>query len=215
MVSGEYIILEIVIRVIGGFIAMAIASSKGRSKVGWFFGGFFIVLIGIIIVACLSNKNEEQARFAKIEEDRRRLREQLRQEQLKGEAFRLHAAQRLDAHDRSLGVDTRQTTGLLGGLSEPPKFLPGSPEEALSALSQPDIALAAPNVAAPGAVPPAESPIWFYENAGKTFGPVAGTQVLAMIRQGAIKDHTLLWRQGFDDWAPTGQVAEFSWAVKA
>ena len=30
-----------------------IASKKGRSVVGWFFGGFFLGLIGLIIVACL------------------------------------------------------------------------------------------------------------------------------------------------------------------
>jgi uncharacterized membrane protein YeaQ/YmgE (transglycosylase-associated protein family) len=210
--------LALIVGLICGLICVAIASSKGRNAVGWFFVGFLVGVIGLIICACMSNLNEEKARFAKIEQDRRRLREQLRQEQLKGEAFRLHAAQRLDAHDRSLGVDTRQTTGLLGGPTEQPKFLPGSPEEAL-ALSQPGTTLADPG-AAPiadptSAAPPAESPIWFYENAGKTFGPIPGSQILAMIRQGAIKNHTLLWRQGFDDWAPAHQVAEFNWAVQA
>ena len=212
--------IGLVVGLICGLICVAIASSKGRNAVGWFFVGFLIGIIGLIICACMSNLNEEKARFAKIEQDRRRLREQLRQEQLKGEAFRLHAAQRLDAHDRSLGVDTRQTTGLLvGGPAEQPKFLPGSPEEALAAMSQPDTAMAeptaAPNSAATNTAPPAESPIWFYENAGKTFGPIAGSQILAMIRQGAITNTTLLWRQGFDDWAPTDQVAEFNWAVQA
>ena len=201
--------IGLIVGVICGFICVAIASSKGRSAVGWFFVGFLFGIIGLIICACMSNLNEEKARFAKIEQDRRRLREQLRQEQLKSEAFRLHAAERLDAHDKVLGVDTRQTPGLLGNSAEAPKFLPGSPEAALAAMSQsPNSPVAAS--AAPGVAPAADSPIWFYENEGKTFGPIAESQIRVMIRQGQIKDHTLLWRQGFDDWSPKGQVTEFS-----
>lgn len=213
MECGIYIIIWLVC----GGITAAIASSKGRNAVGWFFVGFFGGLIGIIIAAVMSNLNEEKARFAKIEQDRRRLREQLRQEQIKTEALRLHTSQRLDAHDKVLGVDTRQTSGLLlQGAVDGPKALPGSPEAALSAMAQAGGApLATP--AAPGAIPPVaeELPVWYYENAGRTCGPITQSQVLALVRQGSIHNHTLLWRQGFDDWAPADQVTEFSWAVQA
>ena len=33
-----------------------IAGNKNRSVVGWFFGGLFLGLIGLIIVACLKPK---------------------------------------------------------------------------------------------------------------------------------------------------------------
>lgn len=33
-----------------------IASSKNRSAAGWFFGGLFLGLIGLLIVACLPRK---------------------------------------------------------------------------------------------------------------------------------------------------------------
>ena len=108
--EGLYIWL--VVRAICGLIAVAIASSKGRSQVGWFFGGFFLTIIGIIIVAVLPNLTEKKRREEEIALENRRLREQLIQEQIKTEAFRRHASARLDAHDEHLGMDTRSATAL-------------------------------------------------------------------------------------------------------
>jgi len=118
---------------IGGFfggICAAIASSKGRSVIGWFFGGFFLGfiifpffgIIMIILVACLPNLKEKQRREEAIDRENRRLREQLMQEQIKNEAFRRHAAARLDNHDVQLGVDTRSAAPLLGA------GFPGAPQ---------------------------------------------------------------------------------------
>ena len=116
--------ISLAIGLVCGLIAAAIASSKGRSAIGWFFGGFLLGIVGVIIVACLSNRKEEQAYRASADREQRRLREQLRQERLKNEAFRQHATHRLDTHDQSLGVDTRSTPGLPG---QGPSGLPGLP----------------------------------------------------------------------------------------
>ncbi len=37
-------------------LCCVIAGKKGRSKAGWFFGGVFLGLIGLIIVCCLKPK---------------------------------------------------------------------------------------------------------------------------------------------------------------
>ena len=37
-------------------VCCILAGQKNRSKVGWFFGGFFLGLIGLIIIACLKPK---------------------------------------------------------------------------------------------------------------------------------------------------------------
>ena len=103
----EVLIIQLVVMSVFGAIASAIASSKGRSTVGWFFGGFFLTWIGIVIVAVLPNLKEQKFKEEAIERENRRLREQLMQEQIKTEAFRRHAAARLDAHDSHLGIDTR------------------------------------------------------------------------------------------------------------
>lgn len=49
--------IGIIITVISMILCPIIAHSKGRSAVGWFFGGLFLGGIGLIIVACLSDKN--------------------------------------------------------------------------------------------------------------------------------------------------------------
>ena len=49
--------IGIIVTVISVILCPIIAHSKGRSAVGWFFGGLFLGGIGLIIVACLSDKN--------------------------------------------------------------------------------------------------------------------------------------------------------------
>ena len=123
--EGAFLVLiVIIVRIVTGVIAAAIASHKGRSVAGWFFGGLLLELIGVIIVAVLPNLKEKQAELLRTERERHRLREQLRQERLKNEAYRLHSAGRLDAHDDMLGVDTRSQTALTGG-DGAAGFLPG------------------------------------------------------------------------------------------
>ena len=95
-------------------ICSAIASSKGRNVVGWFFVGLLTAVIGIIIIACMSNLKQEKARIEWAESERRRLREQLRQERTKSESFRQYSTARLDAHDKALDVDTRSVAALPG-----------------------------------------------------------------------------------------------------
>ena len=49
--------LGYVVAVISTIACPIIAHYKGRSAVGWFFGGLFLNGLGLIIVSCLSNKN--------------------------------------------------------------------------------------------------------------------------------------------------------------
>jgi hypothetical protein len=46
-------VLGIINTVVAMIACPIIASYKGRSVVGWFFGGLFLGLIGLIIVSCL------------------------------------------------------------------------------------------------------------------------------------------------------------------
>ncbi len=128
-------------------------------------------------------------------------------------------------------MDTRQTVGLLPqdgaqpttALPGPPGALPTTPaESALASMAQAaqgtplapqgPTPLSAVEAAAP-ASQTAPVAVWFYESAGRTLGPVPESQILALIRAGSIQNHTLLWRQGLDDWTAARDVAEFNWAV--
>ncbi|MCE5326760.1 MAG: DUF4339 domain-containing protein [Planctomycetaceae bacterium] len=211
--------IQLVIAAICGTIAGAIASSKGRSVGGWFAGGFFLGLIGIVIVACLANLKEQAQQQEFAENERRRLREQLRQERIKTETFRRHAAARLDAHDQLAGVDTRQL-----GLPAP-SAMPQLTDDPLGAL------LGQTDAPKPGAVvpsqqgratpvvhrstatpvpPEAEPAIWFYVRNGQSQGPLAAAHISALIRRGAIGPRTLLWAEGFPDWTAAQSVVGFA-----
>lgn len=50
------IVIGIINTIISTIACPIIASHKNRSVVGWLFGGFFLGLIGLIIVACLKSK---------------------------------------------------------------------------------------------------------------------------------------------------------------
>lgn len=106
--STGVLLISLLIRVVLGAIGAAIAYNKNRSAVGWFFGGFFLGLIGIIIVAVLKDPTEDERFREEAERENRRLREQLQQEKIKNETFRQHTFNRLDAHDAKLGMDTKQ-----------------------------------------------------------------------------------------------------------
>ncbi len=99
--------MTILILCIPGLLCALLAYQKGRNPIGWFFIGFFTHIIGLIIILVVSNKREEAEKFKQLENENRRLHEQLRQERLKNEQFRKHTQARLDYHDETLGIDTR------------------------------------------------------------------------------------------------------------
>ena len=69
----------IVLAVFGGIVA-AIAHSRGRSPIGWFFIGFFAGCIGLILVLVLPDLNLEEERRSKLATENKRLKEQIRKE---------------------------------------------------------------------------------------------------------------------------------------
>ncbi|MCC5849087.1 MAG: hypothetical protein JJU29_13455 [Verrucomicrobia bacterium] len=99
--------VQLFIMFVFGTICALIASAKGRSGVGWFFIGFFFPLIGLILILIMSDLKAEQQKQQHMLNEQRRLREQLRQERLRNQAFQQYTAERLDVHDQALSLDTR------------------------------------------------------------------------------------------------------------
>lgn len=56
-ISPVFTVLGIINTVISMIACPIIAGHKNRSVAGWFFGGLFLGLIGLIIVACLPRKD--------------------------------------------------------------------------------------------------------------------------------------------------------------
>jgi hypothetical protein len=179
--------------VIFAAITGTVAHFKGRNVLGWTLLGLLGV-VPLIIVACLPNAKEQQERDAYQAEENRRLREQLRQERIKSDAFRQHAAARLDAHDQHLGLDTRAIGPTLTGGAAMGELGPGS------AAADPALT-SAPNLT---------DPRWYYGRQGKTIGPVNASEISDLIRLQIVTRDTLLWSEDMADWLPAGDVAAFT-----
>ncbi|MFW5857558.1 MAG: DUF4339 domain-containing protein [Planctomycetota bacterium] len=183
------ILIHLIFPVIFGSVSSLVARSKGRNAIGWFFGGFFLGLLGLIIICVLSNLKEEAAKEKRVRRENRRLREQLRQEQIKGESFRRHAAARLDAHDQQLNLDTRQAAPALTTAAGPqPDALP-EPVDTLETAE-------------------ANAPEWFYEEEGEAVGPLPRRELRARVRSGELDAGALVWNESMEDWTPLRSVPE-------
>ncbi|MCY2929520.1 MAG: DUF4339 domain-containing protein [Planctomycetota bacterium] len=203
--APEFIIFIVLIRVVIAVAAGAVASSKGRNVAGWFCLSLLFEIIPLIIVACLPNLKQQKADQDRIEMEQRRLREQLRQERIKNEAFRQYAAQRLDTHDQVLGIETR-TAQALPGPEDP------SAEQALSAMSgggAEPLPVAPPPAQADKPRVSASASVWYYEMNGAQQGPVTAVEIKGLLDAARIRATTLVWTEGLADWVPLARIPWF------
>lgn len=218
----EFLIIVLLVRVVTGVICAVIAQHKGRNVAGWFFGGLLLEIIGVIIVAVLPNLKAERNYRLQAEQANHRLREQLRQERMKTEAFRQYSMSRLDAHDKALGVDTRTEGPMLEGSAPPRQLTGGNPADALDRLARgeprdPD-PRAIPPVQGSQNIPPVQEPpvnpeavekIWFYAHGGNSYGPISKTGVAKLLSDRVLTPHSLLWTEGMVDWLPISDLPDF------
>jgi hypothetical protein len=171
----------LIICLIAGVIAALIANAKGRSPIAWFLLGFFFPIIAIIIVSVLEGPKAALEHRRRDIERAHRVREQIRQHEVKNEAFQRHAGARLDAHDRALGINTRDAAPLEAG-------------EAAASL-------------APGAPPPI--PVaWHYAAGDQQHGPVDESTLRELLLSGNLSPATLVWTEGMPEWRPARDFPE-------
>ena len=190
MSVDEALISNLVIRLLFAAVCAAIASSKGRNPFGWFLIGFLISCIGLIIILCLPDLNETEGRFQEQAAKTRRLKEQLRQEQMKLEHLQKHTAARLDRHDTELGVDTRGLGPALPAAIESPPGRPPSSEQS------------APTPA------PEDAIQWFYVSNDQQVGPLTRKEIEGKIMDGILGSRTLVWNETMTRWTPLSDVPE-------
>lgn len=167
-----------------GGICAAIASSRGRSGAGWFFIGLFLGFLGILLVLVLPNLKEERRRRQHVGREQRRMQEQIHQERIKQETFRRYVGNRIDAHDRVLGVDTRAD----------PRRLAGGP------VARPPAMPPLPRGGMPGHEASTTRTEWYYEVAGRPVGPVSHAALRMMLASGQLPPDTLVWCEGMGQW---------------
>jgi hypothetical protein len=203
--------IQLVIAVVMGIIASCVAHAKGRNAIGWFFGGFFLGLIGVIIVACLSNRKDEMRRNQHASRERRLLREQLHQERLKSQAFQQYAGARLAKHDEVLSLDTssHQSLPSLQPVDTPNLSANGVNDELsrlveATAISSPDLAQAQP------VSPQTQDPQWYVYINNERYNPGGTEKVVEMIRNGHISSDAFVWTEGMTDPVPIANVPAFT-----
>ena len=190
MNDGGAILFGLAFYVVWGAVCAAIAHSKGRNAVGWFFVGFFLQCIGLIIILCLSNLNEENAKWAMQNEEQRRMREQLRQEQMKFEALRQHTSARLDVHDQELGIDTKASGPALPGAAP------------VSTMQPSQLPYQPPGETTP--IPTDASVEWYYVENKVQQGPVGIDMIRVKVSDGTIQRDTLVWNENMTKWEAAG-----------
>ncbi len=195
----EVLVFQLLIAVVFGIICAAIASSRGRSGIAWFFIGFFAGCIGLIIVLCLPNLKEEQAKHMQLQRENRRLRERQRKDRQTADQRQTQTEQRLGLHDQALDLDTsRQVEGRAsrghlehtGKPSPPPMDSPRSKRP--PKLKNPE-------------------KVWFYEDQNSLEqGPVSQGQLKLLLKVNEITLTTQVWRDPWTQWRVLEEVEELN-----
>ena len=186
----NFIVLQLIGGVVFGVISAVVASSKGRNAVGWFFCGFFIGLIGLIIIACLPNLNEERNRRNYVDWQQRRVQEQIYQEQVKTQVFQQYTTARLDQHDQHLGLDTRPANQNLG-------YNTGGNQGYLPGQGQPQVNQ--------------QAAAWHViASNNQRLGPLTSEQIMSLIHEQRLTPSSLAWSQQRNAWCQISEVQELA-----
>ncbi|MBK8978516.1 MAG: DUF4339 domain-containing protein [Planctomycetes bacterium] len=125
--DGAEVLGQLIVMGVFGGICAAIAQSRGRNPVGWFFIGAVLPCIGLVLVLALPDLTLQQAHEARHRRRTRRLEEQLELHRHASDRRHAEVERRLDAHDQALGMDTAEPEQLTAAAPPPP--LPGGARE--------------------------------------------------------------------------------------
>ncbi|MCA8977448.1 MAG: DUF4339 domain-containing protein [Planctomycetes bacterium] len=183
MIANTELTVELGSGILFGIICALIASGRGRSGIGWFILGFFLTCIALIILLLIPDLNVENAKSQRQRAELRKLREQVKKERHVADERHTAQRERLDAHDRALGIDTSAADQRLVGAGMAPPPLPAATD------SPSDL-------------------VWFHADDGERHGPIADAELRQMLRYRRIEPDTLVWRQGMDEWQPANDLPE-------
>lgn len=184
------LLLQLVIHGVFGAIVAAIANSRGRSAIGWFFVGALTGCIGLILVLVLPDLKVQQEREERMRRENRRLRERLKKDRVVADRRHEATLNRLDVHDDALGLDT-------GGAHNP-------------AISESSASSGPPAASRP----PAREPIeddgteWYYLRGQDRVGPVTVNDLADLWEDARIDAETLVWCAAMADWAAISTVSK-------
>jgi hypothetical protein len=185
----------LVFALVMAMICAAVANSRGRSALGWFFIGFFFGIFSLIVLFVIPDLKELEAREERLRDENRRLREQVKSHRMVADQRHERQERRLTVHDRALGVDTGSAPQLTDGDGAPPQLDADPPPLPRAALP----ATAGEFAAAAGA----------YAAGAQARGPVSFEDLRAL-RQGDVTPAALVWTPGMPGGSPSA-TCRASW----
>ena len=196
----EELIVYLVVWTIFGVICALIGQHRGRSGLAWFFIGFFLQIIGLILVLVLANLKKEEARQLQFQRENRRLRERLHKDRQTSDQRHSQVHHRLGLHDQTLDIDTSQRLESHTG-----------PEYLEHTETRPPPPNRPPKFRRPPK-PKKSEEVWFYnDNNGQEQGPVSKDRLLSLLLSGQIGPGTQVWRAPWKEWRVLAEVEDLNY----
>ncbi len=183
--------IQFVVMLVFGGICAAIASSKGRSPVGWFFVGMFGGCIGLILILVLSDLKKAEARHQRLQTENRRLREKLDKDRMVADRRFVETNRRLEVHDVALDIDTGA------------RIEEGARPELEASEERP------PDLDPPPAgnkMSPHYGKQWYYAMDSQESPPLSFAGLRRLWQKGQLDATTLVWSTGMSDWRSIGDI---------
>ena len=175
--------------IIFGIICAIVADSRGRSAIAWFFIGFFLPCIGLVILLVSPDLQVMERRDNDLSLENRRLREKIRRDRILADSRHTETLRRIDLHDSILQVDTSTPPSLEGHL-DTAQILDQSGEECDKEACE-----------------FAENTWWYADpNEAQQVGPVTFDALRQLWKNKTIGAQTLVWCEMFGDWEKINDV---------
>jgi len=190
--GAEVVVISLVLAIVIGIICAAIANSRGRSPIAWFFAGVLVgwncigIVIILILVLALPNLKVQEEREERMRRENRRLRERLRKDRTVADQRHDQTLKRLDVHDEAVGIDT---------------------SGAHVALPETTAETNKPERPKPVATPiPDDGTEWFYLVGQDRVGPLNVGEMKGLWNERRIGAETLVWCASMADWVALSTV---------
>ena len=176
--------MEPISGIIFGIICAIVADSRGRSGIGWFFGGLFFSCFALILLLVLPDLKIMEESENQLTRENRRLREQIRRDRAVADERYSETMYRIDMHDEQAHFDSN---------------LP--PALSLENLHQID----GPTESDSDGY---ELTTWWYADPkeAQQIGPVTFDNMRQLWRAGTVQKSTLVWCDLFGDWEQVADI---------
>jgi uncharacterized membrane protein len=183
---GAELAINLLVGLVFGGICAAIASGRGRSAVGWFFIGTIFSCFALIVLLVISDLKVEAEKTDRLRRENKRLKERIDKDRQVADQRHENIGNRLDVHDKGLGIDTSLRDSASGLLPAGEPTDEGDPQE--------------------------ESDQWYYRQnhgASRPFGPITFEKLKRLWQKQQIDIFTKVRKGNNGEWMKIRDITGF------